>query len=79
MALTDIQNSFSLSILPFFSDFFKLCMSVILAMCVLGVHLDQFRQIIAKLWPLMDVQNCVLLKILNKWMDFDKILQYHIP
>ena len=36
--------------------------------------MDKVYQIITELWPLFDIQNCVL----NKCTDFAKTLCYHI-
>ena len=32
--------------------------------CQVGLQIDKFYQIITELWPLIDVQNCVLLNII---------------
>ena len=64
MALIDARNSFWLSIFGIFNRFSSnFALKSILRKRVLGLQMDLFCQIITELWPLIDVQNCVLLNI----------------
>ena len=60
-----LEISFHLLFLAFLYQFSQnFTRELILGRSVFGLQMDKFYQIITELWPLIDVQNCVLLNII---------------
>ena len=70
-------HSLSLAFLYRFSS--KFARELILGRSVFGLQMDKFYQIITELWPLIDVQNCVLLNIIltNGQISLFSLLQIY--